>query len=61
MGACIFILSDSMIGVNRYAFQIEGIRYVIVLTYWIALYCIISSAQTVSIKSEKGSLSQATV
>ena len=61
IGACIFVLSDSMIGVNRYAFEVAGIRYVIVLTYWIALYFITSSAQTVSVGNEKGSLSQASV
>lgn len=34
-GAALFVLSDSLIGINRFVAPFEGARYAIILTYWL--------------------------
>lgn len=34
-GALLFVLSDSLIGINRFVAPFEGARYAIILTYWL--------------------------
>lgn len=34
-GAVLFVLSDSLIGINRFVAPFDGARYAIILTYWL--------------------------
>ena len=48
-GAILFAISDSLIGINRFALEFEGARYAIILTYWMAqfsLFHIILSSES---------------
>ena len=35
IGAALFVLSDSLIGLNRFVAPFDGARYAIILTYWL--------------------------
>lgn len=42
-GATLFVLSDSLIGVNRFVAPFEGASYLIILTYWLGQWGIAAS------------------
>lgn len=43
-GAALFVLSDSLIGINRFVAPFEGARYAIILSYWLGQLGIAASA-----------------
>jgi uncharacterized membrane protein YhhN len=43
-GAALFVLSDSLIGINRFVAPFEGARYAIILSYWLGQLGITASA-----------------
>ncbi|MDG9930599.1 MULTISPECIES: lysoplasmalogenase [unclassified Pseudomonas] len=43
-GAALFVLSDSLIGINRFVAPFEGARYAIILSYWLGQFGIATSA-----------------
>ncbi|WP_052081168.1 lysoplasmalogenase [Pseudomonas sp. ML96] len=43
-GAALFVLSDSLIGINRFVAPFEGARYAIILSYWLGQFGIAASA-----------------
>ncbi|MEN0106964.1 MAG: lysoplasmalogenase [Pseudomonas sp.] len=43
-GAALFVLSDSLIGINRFVSPFEGAHYAIILTYWLGQWGITASA-----------------
>lgn len=43
-GAVLFVLSDSLIGINRFLAPFEGARYAIILSYWLGQLGITASA-----------------
>lgn len=44
LGAALFVLSDSLIGINRFVAPFDEARYAIILTYWLGQWCITASA-----------------
>lgn len=42
-GALLFVLSDSLIGINRFVAPFEGARYAIILSYWLGQWGIAAS------------------
>ena len=46
MGALLFVLSDSLIGVNRFVSPFAGANIAIMLTYWLGQLGIAASAHT---------------
>ncbi|MWV13009.1 lysoplasmalogenase [Pseudomonas sp. R-28-1W-6] len=42
-GALLFVLSDSLIGLNRFVAPFEGARYAIILSYWLGQWGIAAS------------------
>lgn len=42
-GALLFVLSDSLIGLNRFVASFEGARYAIILSYWLGQWGIAAS------------------
>ncbi|WP_339514891.1 lysoplasmalogenase [Pseudomonas sp. RL_15y_Pfl2_60] len=45
VGALLFVLSDSLIGINRFVAPFAAAPYAIILTYWLAQWAIAASAQ----------------
>ncbi|MDD0844189.1 lysoplasmalogenase [Pseudomonas sp. Gutcm_11s] len=43
-GAALFVLSDSLIGINRFVAPFDGARYAIILSYWLGQFGIAASA-----------------
>lgn len=43
-GALLFVISDSMIGINRFVQPFDEARYAIIITYWLGQYGIAASA-----------------
>ena len=43
-GAALFVLSDSLIGINRFVAPFEGARHAIILSYWLGQFGIAASA-----------------
>lgn len=43
-GAALFVLSDSLIGINRFVAPFDGARYAIILSYWLGQLGIAASA-----------------
>ncbi len=43
-GAALFVLSDSLIGINRFVASFEGARHAIILSYWLGQFGIAASA-----------------
>lgn len=43
IGAALFVLSDSLIGLNRFVAPFDGARYAIILTYWLGQFGIAAS------------------
>lgn len=43
-GAALFVLSDSLIGINRFVSPFDGANYLIILTYWLGQFGIAASA-----------------
>lgn len=43
-GAALFVLSDSLIGINRFVVGFDGSTYAIILTYWFGQWGITASA-----------------
>src|SRR5690606_28620221 len=43
-GAALFVLSDSLIGINRFVAPFEAARYAIILSYWLGQFGIAASA-----------------
>ncbi|WP_252273904.1 lysoplasmalogenase [Pseudomonas subflava] len=43
-GAALFVLSDSLIGINRFVAPFEGARYAIIISYWLGQFGIAASA-----------------
>jgi uncharacterized membrane protein YhhN len=43
-GAALFVLSDSLIGINRFVTPFPGAHYAIILTYWLGQWGITASA-----------------
>lgn len=43
-GAALFVLSDSLIGINRFVVSFDAAPYAIILTYWIGQWGITASA-----------------
>jgi uncharacterized membrane protein YhhN len=43
-GAALFVLSDSLIGINRFVTPFAGAHYAIILTYWLGQWGITASA-----------------
>lgn len=46
IGAVLFVMSDSMIGLNRFVGPFSGAHYAIILTYWFGQFGIAASAHT---------------
>ncbi len=44
LGACLFVLSDSLIGIDRFVSPFAAAPYLIILTYWLGQWAIASSA-----------------
>ncbi|ARU87544.1 lysoplasmalogenase [Pseudomonas sp. M30-35] len=44
-GALLFVLSDSLIGINRFVAPFEAAPYAIIVTYWLGQWAIAASAQ----------------
>jgi uncharacterized membrane protein YhhN len=44
IGAALFVLSDSLIGINRFVSPFAGAHYAIILTYWLGQWGITASA-----------------
>ncbi|ABY99581.1 lysoplasmalogenase [Pseudomonas sp. SbB1] len=44
LGACLFVLSDSLIGIDRFVSPFAATPYLIILTYWLGQWAIASSA-----------------
>lgn len=44
VGAALFVLSDSLIGINRFVSPFPEARYLIILTYWLGQWGIAASA-----------------
>lgn len=42
-GASLFVLSDSLIGINRFVAPFEAARYAIIITYWLGQFGIAAS------------------
>ena len=42
-GAVLFVLSDSLIGINRFVAAFDGARYAIILSYWLGQFAIAAS------------------
>lgn len=49
LGACLFVLSDSLIGIDRFVSPFAAAPYLIILTYWLGQWAIASSASHSSI------------
>lgn len=45
VGALLFVLSDSLIGINRFVAPFEAGPYAIIVTYWLGQWAIAASAQ----------------
>lgn len=43
-GATLFVISDSLIGINRFVARFDGANYAIILTYWLGQWGITASA-----------------
>ncbi|MBF8647289.1 MULTISPECIES: lysoplasmalogenase [Pseudomonas] len=52
LGACLFVLSDSLIGIDRFVSPFAAAPYLIILTYWLGQWAIASSASHHSIDKE---------
>ncbi|MDZ5110306.1 lysoplasmalogenase [Pseudomonas putida] len=52
LGACLFVLSDSLIGIDRFVSPLAATPYLIILTYWLGQWAIASSASHRSIDKE---------
>ncbi|HSC84295.1 MAG TPA: lysoplasmalogenase [Pseudomonas sp.] len=48
LGAVLFVLSDSLIGVNRFVLPFEGAGFAIMLSYWLGQWGIAASAMPAS-------------
>ncbi|MEC4560784.1 lysoplasmalogenase [Pseudomonas inefficax] len=49
LGACLFVMSDSLIGIDRFVSPFTIAPYLIILTYWLGQWAIASSASHRSI------------
>ncbi|MHC6226388.1 lysoplasmalogenase [Pseudomonas sp. X10] len=49
LGACAFVLSDSLIGIDRFVSAFAAAQYLIILTYWAGQWAIATSANHSSI------------
>lgn len=47
-GAVLFVLSDSLIGINRFVAPFEGASYLIILSYWFGQWGIAASVMAIS-------------
>ena len=45
MGACLFVFSDSLIGIDRFVSPFAAAPYLIILAYWLGQWAIASSAR----------------
>lgn len=45
LGACLFVFSDSLIGIDRFVRPFAAAPYLIILAYWLGQWAIASSAQ----------------
>ncbi|MFJ4068059.1 lysoplasmalogenase [Pseudomonas sp. NPDC089996] len=45
LGACLFVFSDSLIGIDRFARPFAAAPYLIILAYWLGQWAIASSAR----------------
>ncbi|BAN49988.1 lysoplasmalogenase [Metapseudomonas resinovorans] len=48
VGAALFVLSDSLIGINRFVTPFSGASYFIILSYWLGQWGITASARSFS-------------
>lgn len=53
-GAVLFVLSDSLIGINRFVTPFDGARYAIILTYWLGQLGIVASAVALQPSAKTG-------
>ena len=44
VGALLFVISDSLIGINRFVMPFEAAKYAIIITYWLGQFGIAASA-----------------
>ena len=44
IGAVLFVISDSLIGINRFVAPFDAARYAIIVTYWLGQFGIAASA-----------------
>ncbi|WP_336331696.1 lysoplasmalogenase [Pseudomonas putida] len=44
LGACLFVLSDSLIGIDRFVSTFAAAPYLVILSYWLGQWAIASSA-----------------
>lgn len=58
-GAALFVLSDSLIGIQRFVAPFEAAPYAIILSYWLAQWAIVASAFRREKSSERRHQSQA--
>ena len=53
-GAALFVLSDSLIGINRFVAPFDGARYAIILSYWLGQLGIAASAVVLASRQIRG-------